>query len=71
MRRQHPRALANELDTLSVSASRLKATVGNLEKEREHLRCQVRNLKKDVHKKEESLNHIEEEKEGEKKDIMV
>ena len=56
IRRQHPRTLANKLDTYALEAERYKQDIGKVEKERDRFKSQITELKSAIKEKQKIIN---------------
>ncbi|XP_059177418.1 protein Daple-like [Physella acuta] len=68
VRRQHPRTVANLLDTTLASNQRLEKEVLTITKDRDHLRCVLKETKAKLATAEK---HLETEKQGQEKHITM
>ncbi|XP_046361465.2 myosin-3-like isoform X2 [Haliotis rufescens] len=69
VRRQHPRAIANQLDTTLVCNERLKSDLKGAEKERDRLKCIVKDLRASLSTKHKLIEELEAQKENEKTEL--
>ncbi|XP_046554998.1 early endosome antigen 1-like isoform X2 [Haliotis rubra] len=69
VRRQHPRAIANQLDTTLVCNERLKSDLKVAEKERDRLKCIVKDLRASLSTKHKLIEELEVQKENEKTEL--
>ncbi|XP_067686952.1 protein FAM184A-like isoform X2 [Haliotis asinina] len=69
VRRQHPRAIANQLDTTLVCNERLKSDLKVAEKERDRLKCIVKDLRASLSTKHKLIEELEAQKENEKAEL--
>lgn len=56
IRKQHPRILANKLDTYALEAERYKFDIGKVEKERDHFKSRLTELKAVIREKQKMIN---------------
>ncbi|OPL32828.1 hypothetical protein AM593_00496, partial [Mytilus galloprovincialis] len=56
IRKQHPRILANKLDTYALEAERYKLDIGKVEKERDHFKSRITELKAVIKEKQKIIN---------------
>ena len=59
VRKQHPRALANQLETFKLQNERLESQVKSLEHERDRLRTAAKESKASLSKVEKQLEDLE------------
>ena len=71
IRRQHPRAVANQLETLKLQNEHLEAQVKSLEHEREKLKTSVKDSKASLRKAEKHITDVESAQDQERNKIWV
>ena len=71
IRRQHPRVLANELDSLRLQNERLETNIKSVEHERDKLKSLLKETKGSLHKVEKDLAERVGEKDIDKDKIWV
>ena len=71
IRRQHPRAVANQLETLKLQNEHLEAQVRSLEHEREKLKTSVKDSKASLRKAEKHITDVESAQDQERNKIWV
>ena len=71
IRKQHPRALANQLETLTVSNSRLESQLRSTEQERKQLQGSLREAKRSVSSQQADIAAVEQSKQEEWKEKQV
>lgn len=71
IRKQHPRALANQLETLTVSNSRLESELRSAEQERRQLQGALKEAKKSAASKQAQTEAAEKHKQDEEKEKEV
>ena len=71
IRKQHPRALANQLETLTVSNSRLESELRSAEQERRQLQGALKEAKRSAASKQAQIEAAEKQKQDEEKEKEV
>lgn len=71
IRKQHPRILANKLDTYALEAERYKLDIGKVEKERDHFKSRITELKAVIKEKQKIINDDQGKVDLEKKNLKV
>lgn len=71
IRKQHPRTLANQLETLAVCNARLEMELQLAERERTRLRASVKEMKAALASREEEKMEVEDKKLSEWKEKEV
>ncbi|XP_076107412.1 uncharacterized protein LOC143075739 isoform X2 [Mytilus galloprovincialis] len=69
IRKQHPRILANKLDTYALEAERYKLDIGKVEKERDHFKSRITELKAVIKEKQKIINDDQGKVDLEKKNL--
>ena len=71
IRKQHPRALANQLETLTVSNSRLESQLRSAEHERKQLQGALKEAKRSAANKQAEIDAAQKQKQDEQKEKEV